>query len=146
MAPRSPCLPVAPTNTLAELRLPPQLAVKKTARDISRRARPLKCAPTESDFVLKLIILADQEVVSVKLRKDKLSSTEDLVEVINFRLMGTKTAHVAMKIAIKFPDRNLKPIVLRDGRRNGIAPDLECFVMDYLTSRPTIYVSACLVK
>lgn len=130
----------------ADLRIPPSTLA---ARKESATRREKSFAPTAPSNVLKLKIFFHDDVVALRLRKDKLLSVKDIVDVIVFKQLSRKKCNVDdIKIVMTFPDNSLQPVTLKDPKNRAVSfamlyGDL---MMDYLQNKSKIYVKATCAK
>lgn len=76
--------------------------------------------------VLKIKIYASNNVLAIKLRKDKLLNLQDLIKVI-----GSKISDFT-KLSLCFPNKSLSPMPLNDF--------LQDIIMDYIAAKDKIYI------
>lgn len=97
--------------------------------------------------VLKLKISCREsleEIVALKLRKDRLRSTGELVDVILFKLAGKLPCQrEKVKIALVFPDSTLPGVTLKSPGGRGNNCECESFTMGYIQAKSKIYVKVC---
>lgn len=97
--------------------------------------------------VLKLKISCREsleEIVALKLRKDRLRSTGELVDVILFKLAGKLPCQRdKVKIALVFPDSTLPGVTLKSPGGRGNNCECESFTMGYIQAKSKIYVRVC---
>lgn len=96
--------------------------------------------------VLKLKISCREsleEIVALKLRKDRLRSLMELVDVILFKLAGKlPCAKEGVKISLVFPDSSLPSVTLKSPGGCDDPYNCECedFMMGYIQAKSKIYV------
>lgn len=102
------------------------------------------------DSVLKLKIFfaeLNDEIVAVKLRKDKLASIDELVDVVLLRLkLKCECDPNSIKVSMMFPDRLLTPVVLRDCHGGpSFTQAYGDFLMEYIQHKSKVYIRATVV-
>lgn len=106
----------------------------------------------EAENILKLKIfigLANEDVIALKLRKDKLKTVHELIDVILYKvfdkLTNEKVSSNDIKISIFFKDYKLKPIVMKTcGDKNSQTSGLiqKDLLYDYIMAKNKVYIRA----
>ncbi|QWU87578.1 hypothetical protein CA3LBN_001843 [Candidozyma haemuli] len=131
----------------ANWQMPPHIHTQRRMHSSApSRSSTLRKSKEELDpaNVLKLKISCREsleEIVALKLRKDRLRSTSELVDVILFKLAGKlPCSKDGVKIALVFPDSTLPGVTLKSpgGRSNNC--ECEDFMMGYIQAKSKIYV------
>lgn len=142
---RKPSLGLVPRA--ANWQIPPHIHTQRRMHlSPPSRSSTLRKSKEELDpaNVLKLKISCRElleEIVALKLRKDRLRSTNELVDVILFKLAGKlPCSKDGVKIALVFPDLTLPGVTLKSpgGRSNNC--ECEEFMMGYIQAKSKIYV------
>lgn len=87
----------------------------------------------------------NQEVVALKLKKDRLSDINELIDVITFRAIckDSGLSNEQVKIDMFFPDLRLKPIVIKGtGAHATFGSSTNDLLMDYVMAKEKVYVRA----
>lgn len=122
-------------------RIPPAAAAanKVTARQ-QQNERTL--ATIKPSNVLKVKVFYKGDVVGVKLRKDILSGTSELVDVVRYKLLQRhRLIPKNLTLSISFGDQDLKPVVL-GGSGSSFGSFYDDFCMDYVRTKSKLYIRA----
>lgn len=133
-----------PFSTIsAEQRLPPSAVATAQRKSMISKQRESSLANLKRSNVLKVKIFYNEEVLAVKLRKDLLSSTKELVGVTLYKLSQRYTfSREQIKLSLIFADGDLKPVSLTTASETPFASFYEDLCMNYIQNKSKIFITA----
>lgn len=134
-----------PPHIQAQRRMSPYTHDKSSNSRLGLIRQQPRSADSDPANVLKLKISCTdtpEDIVAIKLRKDRLRSPTELVDVVMFKLAGKlPCSKEKVKISLVFPDSSLKPVKLKSPSSHGAQPYAsEDFMMGYIQAKRKIYV------
>lgn len=101
----------------------------------------------ESENLLKVKIFIgemDREVVALKLKKDKLSNLNELIDVITYKAMSKDSSLSSEEVNVDmvFANPLLKPVSMKGSANGAFGSSNNEFLMDYVLAKEKVYVRA----